>query len=116
MTSHVLRLLAGRLHHETSGAAPDVRLLGVLRVRSPGANLLVSLLPTLAHIRGEDRMSVLMRLIAEESRAPNAVANSCLRDSSKCCGSTTPCCSLGQRSLARVLLNEEVTEVDIKRH
>jgi hypothetical protein len=61
------------VHHGVPAAAPDVRLLGGYFVfGSPNAELLVSLLPALVHVRGEERLSVLVRLIAEESSARNA--------------------------------------------
>lgn len=61
------------VHHGTSASAPDVRLLGGYFVfGSPSADLLVSLLPALVHIRGEERLPVLVRLIAAESRARSA--------------------------------------------
>lgn len=61
------------VHHGTSGAAPEVRLLGGYFVfGSANAELLVSLLPALVHVRGEERLSVLVRLIAGESRERDA--------------------------------------------
>lgn len=59
---------SGEIRHGTRGGRPDVRLLGGYFVfDSPDAALLVSLLPALIHVRGTDRLSVLVRLIAEES-------------------------------------------------
>jgi transcriptional regulator GlxA family with amidase domain len=47
-----------------------VRLLGGYFVfDSPDASLLVSLLPALVHVRGTDRLSVLVRLVGEEAGA-----------------------------------------------
>jgi AraC-like DNA-binding protein len=58
----------GEVRHGTRGGAPDVRLLGGYFVfDSPDAALLVSLLPALVHVRGAERLSVLVRLVAEES-------------------------------------------------
>lgn len=58
------------VHHGTLGVAPDVELLGGYFVfGSPNADLLASLLPALVHVRGEARLSVLVELIAQESRA-----------------------------------------------
>jgi AraC-like DNA-binding protein len=61
------------VHHGSPATAPDVSLLGGYFVfGSPNAELLVSLLPTLVHVRGEERLFVLVELIAEESRERNA--------------------------------------------
>lgn len=58
----------GEIRHGTRGGRPDVRLLGGYFVfDSPEAGLLVSLLPTLIHVRGVERLSILVRLLAEES-------------------------------------------------
>ncbi len=58
----------GEVRHGTQNGKPDVRLLGGYFVfDSPDAGLLVSLLPTLVHVRGVDRLSVLVRLVGEES-------------------------------------------------
>lgn len=60
----------GELRHGGRGGRPDVRLLGGYFVfDSPDAALLVSLLPSLVHVRGVERLSVLVRLLSEESRA-----------------------------------------------
>lgn len=60
----------GEVRHGTRGGRPDVRLLGGYFVfDSPDAALLVSLLPALVHIRGIDRLSTLVRLVAEETGA-----------------------------------------------
>jgi len=59
---------AGDVRHGTRGGRPDVRLLGGYFVfDSPDAALLVSLLPALVHIRGVERLAVLVRLVGEES-------------------------------------------------
>jgi AraC-like DNA-binding protein len=59
---------AGEVRHGTRGGRPDVRLLGGYFVfDSPDAALLVSLLPALVHVRGAERLSVLVRLVGEES-------------------------------------------------
>jgi AraC-like DNA-binding protein len=59
---------AGEVRHGTRGGRPDVRLLGGYFVfDSPAAPLLISLLPALVHVRGIDRLSVLVRLVGEES-------------------------------------------------
>jgi AraC-like DNA-binding protein len=58
----------GELRHGTPDGPPDVRLLGGYFVfGSPDAALLVSLLPSLVHVRGAERLSLFVRLIAEES-------------------------------------------------
>jgi AraC-like DNA-binding protein len=54
---------------EQSGP-PDVQLLvGHCVFGSPDADLLVSLLPQLIHVRGEHRLTTLVQLVGEESRA-----------------------------------------------
>ena len=58
----------GEVRHGTPNGDPDVRLLGGYFVfGSPDAALLVSLLPSLLHVRGAERLSILVRLIGEES-------------------------------------------------
>jgi len=58
----------GEVRHGTRGGKPDVRLLGGYFVfDSPDAALLVSLLPMLIHVRGVERLSVLVRLVGEET-------------------------------------------------
>jgi len=54
-----------------SATAPlDVRLLvGHCRFGSPDAGLLVSLLPRRVHVRDDERLTTLVRLVADESRA-----------------------------------------------
>lgn len=59
-------------HGRPDGPA-DVRLLGGYFVfDSPDTSLLVSLLPAMVHIRGVERLSVLVRLVGEEAGAANA--------------------------------------------
>ena len=59
---------AGDVRHGRRGGRPDVRLLGGYFVfESPDAGLLVSLLPTLVHVRGVERLSMLVRFVGEES-------------------------------------------------
>jgi AraC-like DNA-binding protein len=56
------------VRHGTRGGRPDVRLLGGYFVfDSPDAALLVSLLPAVVHVRGLERLSVLVGLVGEES-------------------------------------------------
>src|SRR6201991_5060798 len=58
----------GEVRHGTRGGRPDVRLLGgYFEFDSPDAALWVSLLPALVHVRGVERLSVLVRLVGEES-------------------------------------------------
>ena len=58
----------GEVRHGTRGGHPDVRLLGGYFVfDSPDTELLVSLLPAVIHVRGVERLSVLVRLVGEES-------------------------------------------------
>ena len=58
----------GEVRHGTRGGPPDVRLLGGwFAFDSPDAALLVSLLPALVHVRGVERLSMLVRLVGEES-------------------------------------------------
>ena len=59
---------AGEVRHGTRGGRPDVRLLGgCFAFDSPDAALLVSLLPAVVHVRGAERLSVLVRLVGEEA-------------------------------------------------
>jgi AraC-like DNA-binding protein len=61
---------ADEIRHGSPGGDPDVRMLGGHFVcESPDAGLLVSLLPTLVHVRGAERLSVLVRLVGEEAKA-----------------------------------------------
>jgi AraC-like DNA-binding protein len=60
--------VAGEVRHGTRGGRPDVRLLGGWFVfDSPDAGLLVSLLPSLVHLRGIERLSTLVRLVGQEA-------------------------------------------------
>jgi len=62
----------GEVRHGTQDGAPDVRQLGgYFDFESPDASLLVSLLPPVIHLRGMERMTTLVRLVSEESRAQN---------------------------------------------
>lgn len=61
---------ADEVRHGTRGGRPDVRLLGGYFVfDAPDAALLVSLLPAVLHVRGVERLAVLVRLVSEESSA-----------------------------------------------
>ena len=56
------------VRHGTPDGPPDVRLLGGWFVfDSPDAALLGSLLPAVVHVRGAERLSMLVRLVGEES-------------------------------------------------
>ncbi len=60
----------GEVRHGTRGGRPDMRLLGGYFVfDSPHAPLLISLLPAVVHVRGVERLSVLVRLVGDESLA-----------------------------------------------
>ncbi|MGH8050793.1 MAG: cupin domain-containing protein [Arenimonas sp.] len=60
----------GEVRHGRRGGKPDVRLLGGYFVfDSPDAALLVSLLPSLVHVRGVERLSTLVQLVGDESIA-----------------------------------------------
>jgi AraC-like DNA-binding protein len=65
---HVMSKVLGEVRHGTRGGRPDVRLLGGWFVfDSPDTALLVSLLPSLVHVRGVERLSILVRLVGEEA-------------------------------------------------
>lgn len=58
----------GEVRHGTQRGRPDVRLLGGYFVfDSPDSPVLVSLLPSLVHVSGVERLSVLVRLVGEEA-------------------------------------------------
>lgn len=57
------------VRYGTKGGPPDVRMLGGYFIfDSQDAALLVSLLPPLIHLRGVERMLMLVRLVSEESK------------------------------------------------
>jgi AraC-like DNA-binding protein len=59
----------GEVRHGRRGGRPDVRLLGGYFIfDSPDAALLASLLPALVHVRGAERLSTMVQLVADESR------------------------------------------------
>jgi AraC-like DNA-binding protein len=65
---NVMSTVRGEVRHGTRGVRPDVRLLGGwFAFDSPDSTLLVSLLPSLVHVRGIERLSVLVRLVGEEA-------------------------------------------------
>ncbi len=58
------------VRHGRRGGKPDVRLLGgYFMFDSPDTALLVSMLPTLIHVRGDERLPLLVQLIGDESLA-----------------------------------------------
>jgi AraC-like DNA-binding protein len=58
------------LRHGRRRGAPDVRMLGgYFAFDSPDAALLASLLPALLHVRGVERLPVLVQLVRDESLA-----------------------------------------------
>jgi AraC-like DNA-binding protein len=64
VTSKVL----GEIRHGTRGGRPDVRLLGGwFDFGSPDSALLVSMLPSLVHVRGVERLATLVRLVGDEA-------------------------------------------------
>jgi AraC-like DNA-binding protein len=64
----VASTVPGEVRHGSRRGRPDVRLLGGwFTFDSPDSTLLVSLLPSLVHLRGIERLSVLVRLVSEET-------------------------------------------------
>lgn len=60
----------GEIRHGVQEGPPDVRMLiGYCEFGSPDAGLLVSLLPELVHVRGDPRLSAIVRLVGDEFRA-----------------------------------------------
>jgi AraC-like DNA-binding protein len=56
------------VRHGDRAGEPDVRLLGgYFMFDSPDAGLLVSLLPPVVHLRGAERLAILVRLVREEA-------------------------------------------------
>ena len=65
---NVTSKVMGDIRHGTRGGQPDVRWLGGwFAFDSPDTALLVSLLPSVIHVRGVERLSVLVRLVGEEA-------------------------------------------------
>ena len=59
---------AEEVRHGTPDGPPDMRMLGGSFVfDSPDAALLGSLLPTVVHVRGAERLSTLVRLVGDEA-------------------------------------------------
>jgi AraC-like DNA-binding protein len=68
ISPHIIR--DGETRHGRLTGPPDVRMIvGYCTFASPDASLLVSLLPQLVHVRGVPRLSALVQLVADESRA-----------------------------------------------
>jgi AraC-like DNA-binding protein len=66
--------------HGRRTGRPDVRLLGgYFAFDSPDAALMVSLLPALVHVRAVERFTVLVRLVAEETREQRSGSELVLR-------------------------------------
>ena len=60
----------GEMRHGDVRGAPDVRMLGgYFAFASPDANLLVSQLPAIIHLRGAARLTALVRMVREEAGA-----------------------------------------------
>lgn len=65
-----VRLADGQFRLGDQAGPPDVRfLIGHCVFGSPDAALLVSLLPRVVHIRGDERLATIVQLVGEESRA-----------------------------------------------
>jgi AraC-like DNA-binding protein len=61
------------VRHGTPDGPPDVRLLGGYFIfDSPDAGLLVSLLPAQMHVRGAERLALLVKMVGEESSGQQA--------------------------------------------
>ena len=70
---HAAPAPAGEVRHGTKGGKADVRMLGGYFVfGAPDRALLVSLLPSLLHVRGVERLSTVVRLVGEESQGRRA--------------------------------------------
>lgn len=64
----VASAVPGEVRHGSPRGRPSVRLLGGwFAFDSPDATLLASLLPPLVHLRDQERLSVLVRLVSEET-------------------------------------------------
>jgi len=63
-------LPSGEFRHGSISARADVRyLVGYCVFGAPDADLLVTLLPQLVHVRGEGRLATLVQLVGDECRA-----------------------------------------------
>ena len=60
--------VSGEVRHGTPDGPPDVRMLGgYFRFASPDADLLVSQLPAVIHLRGAKRLSTLVQMVRNET-------------------------------------------------
>jgi len=65
-----VHLLPGEIRHGVKDGPPDARwLVGYCVFESPDAAMLVSLIPQLIHVRGDERLATLVKLVGDESRA-----------------------------------------------
>jgi AraC-like DNA-binding protein len=63
----------GEVRHGRRGGRPDARLLGgYFALGAPDPALLTSLLPAVVHVRGAERLSLLVRLVGEEANERRA--------------------------------------------
>lgn len=63
----------GEVRHGTQDGPPSVRLLGgYFTFENDDSGLLVSLLPTQVHVRGVERLSVLVRMLVDEAQEQRA--------------------------------------------
>ncbi len=68
------------VRHGSPEGPPDVRLLGgYFAFESPDATVLVSLLPAMVHVRGVERLTTLVRMVADESTQQRAGRDLVLR-------------------------------------
>jgi AraC-like DNA-binding protein len=92
---HAAAGLAGEVRHGRQDGDADVRMLGgYFLFDSPDANLLVSQLPALIHLRGAERLATLVRLVREVA------------------GDARPGCDLILSRLVEVLIVEALRSVD----
>ncbi|MCC2955701.1 AraC family transcriptional regulator [Massilia sp. IC2-477] len=60
--------IEGEIRHGRQDGPPDIRMLGgYFAFDSPDADLLVSLLPVLLHVRGVERLKLWVQMVREES-------------------------------------------------
>jgi AraC-like DNA-binding protein len=77
---HVTSKVLGETRHGARGGRPDVRWLGGwFAFDSPDSALLVSRLPSVVHLRGVERLSILVRLVGEEASERRAGRDLVLR-------------------------------------
>lgn len=66
----VAALASGEIRHGRIDGPPDVRMLGgYFKFNSPDAGLLVSLMPTVIHVRDTERLKIIVRLVNDESNS-----------------------------------------------